>query len=107
MAIPTPVNGQITDSVTQTGVQVLGDAPAVAMSSVFQSLAHSTSILSQNAVQAQKQAAIASQAATKQGIIQLYSVNTMSAAQATSKVAKSDTSDVMLTMLIALAALKG
>ena len=27
MAIPTAVNGQITDAVTQTNVKVLGDAP--------------------------------------------------------------------------------
>ncbi|MAZ34213.1 MAG: RebB like protein, partial [Thalassospira sp.] len=27
MAIPTPVNGQITDAVTQANVKVLGDAP--------------------------------------------------------------------------------
>ena len=31
MALPTPVNGMITDAVTQANVKVLGDAPAMAM----------------------------------------------------------------------------
>jgi hypothetical protein len=45
MALPTPVNGQITDAVTQANVKVLGDAPAMAMGAIYQSLAHSTGIL--------------------------------------------------------------
>ena len=60
MAIPTPVNGQITDAVTQANVKVLGDAPAMAMGSIFQSLAHSTGILYENAVSAQQQLGIQS-----------------------------------------------
>ncbi len=104
MAIPTPVNGQITDAVTQTAVSVLAQAPANAMGSIYQSAAHSTSILFQNAVQAQQQASICSQAATNQGVMQLYSVNTMAGAQATGKLAKFDTSDTLLTLLIILAA---
>ena len=35
MAIPTPVNGQITDAVTQANVKVLGDAPAMAMGAIL------------------------------------------------------------------------
>ena len=35
MAIPTPVNGQITDAVTQANVQVLADAPAMAIGSIW------------------------------------------------------------------------
>ena len=42
MALPTPVNGQITDAVTQSNVKVLGDGPALAMGAIYQSLAHST-----------------------------------------------------------------
>ena len=40
MAIPTPINGQITDAVTQANVKVLGDAPAQATSMLYQSLSH-------------------------------------------------------------------
>jgi len=39
MAFPTAVNSQITDSVTQANVQVLGDAPATAMGNLFQATA--------------------------------------------------------------------
>ncbi|HXQ66076.1 MAG TPA: RebB family R body protein [Alphaproteobacteria bacterium] len=107
MALPTLVNGQITDSVAQAGVTVLANAPAMAMGSIYQSLAHSTGILYQNSVQAQKMAAISAQAATNQGVIQIYSVNTMAAAAATNKLARSDTPNWMLTLLVVLAALKG
>ena len=60
MAIPTPVNGQITDSVTQANVKVVADAPAMAMGAIYQSLAHPTGILYENAASAQQQLAIAS-----------------------------------------------
>ncbi|WP_417460698.1 RebB family R body protein [Kordiimonas sp.] len=104
MAIPTPVNGQITDSVTQANVKVLGDAPAMAMGAIYQSLAHSSGILYENAVGSQQQLAIAAQAATNQGVIQIYSIDTMAGAVATSKIAQSDTPDTMLSLLTALKA---
>ena len=105
MAIPTPVNGQITDAVTQANVKVLGDAPAMAMGSIFQSLAHSTGILYENAVSAQQQLGT-SQAATNQGVIQIYSIDTMADAVATSKIAQSDVPDNMLSLLTTLQAVK-
>ncbi|MFC4347534.1 RebB family R body protein [Kordiimonas lipolytica] len=104
MAMPTPVNGQITDAVTQANVKVLGDAPAMAMGSIFQSLAHSTGILYENAVGSQQQLAIASQAATNQGVIQIYSIDTMAGAVATNKIANSDTADTMMSLVMALKA---
>lgn len=104
MAMPTPVNGQITDAVTQSNVKVLGDAPAMAMGAIFQSLAHSTGILYENAVGSQQQLAIAAQAATNQGVIQIYSIDTMAGAVATSKIAQSDTPSTMLSLLTALKA---
>ncbi|TNE62640.1 MAG: RebB like protein [Alphaproteobacteria bacterium] len=107
MAYPTPVNDMITDSVTQANVKVLGDAPAMAMGALYQSLAHSTGILYENAVGAQQQLAIAAQASTNQGVIQIYSIDTMAGAVATSKIATSDTSSTMLSLLTALKATKG
>lgn len=104
MAIPTPVNGQITDSVTQANVKVLGDAPAIALGTIYQALAHSTGVLYENAVSAQQQLGICAQAATNQGVIQIYSVDTMADAVATSKIAKSDVPDNMLSLLTALKA---
>jgi len=104
MAMPTPVNGMITDAVTQTNVKVLGDAPAMAMGAIYQSLSHSTGILFENAVSSQQQTGIASQAATNQGVIQIYSVVPMAAAVATSKIAQSDVPDNTLSLLTALKA---
>jgi hypothetical protein len=106
MAIPTALNGQITDSVTQTGLSVLGSAPAVAMGTLYQTMAHSMGILYQNSTMAQQHAAISSQAATNLGVIQMYSVNTMASATATARVAKSDNSGVLLALLVALAVSK-
>ncbi len=107
MAIPTAVNGQITDAVTQTNVKVLGDAPAMAMGTIFQSVAHSTGILYENATSSQQQLAIAAQASTNQGVIQIYSVDTMAGAVATSKLAQSDVPDNMLALLSVLKATTG
>ena len=53
MAEVTPVNGQITDAVTQGSVSVIGGAPAQAVAVACQSLAHSMSIAMTNAQQAQ------------------------------------------------------
>ncbi len=104
MANNTPVNGQITDSVTQANVKVLGDAPALTMATIYQSLAHSTGVLYENAVSSQQQLGIAAQAATNQGVIQIYSVDTMAGAVATSKIAQSDVPDNTLSLLTALRA---
>ena len=104
MAIPTAVNGQITDAVTQANVKVVGDAPAMAMGAIYQSLAHSTGILYENATGSQQQLAIAAQAATNQGVIQIYSIDTMAGAVATTKVAQSDVPDTLLALLTALRA---
>jgi len=49
MAFPTAVNSQITDAVTQANVKVLADAPAMAMGSIYQTLAHSLGIAMENA----------------------------------------------------------
>lgn len=104
MAIPTPVNGQITNSVTQANVKVVADAPAMAMGAIYQSLAHSTGILYENAASSHQQLAIAAQAATNQGVIQIYSVDTMAGAVLAAKLAQSDVPDNMLALLSALRA---
>lgn len=74
MAEPTAVNGQITDAVTQANVKVVGEAPAMAMGSLYQSAAHSLGLMFENAVNAQNNQNIVAQAATTQGVMQLYSL---------------------------------
>ncbi|MCR3859464.1 RebB family R body protein, partial [Pseudomonas aeruginosa] len=52
MSFPTAVNDQITDAVTQSNVKVVGEAPAMALGTIYQTMAHSTGILFENAVSA-------------------------------------------------------
>ncbi|MBC2659443.1 RebB family R body protein, partial [Pseudomonas sp. MSSRFD41] len=66
------VNEQITDAVTQTNVKVVAEAPAMAMGTIYQSMAQATAILFQNSVSAQQQQNTLAQAATNQGVMQIY-----------------------------------
>ncbi|MDQ1854939.1 MULTISPECIES: RebB family R body protein [unclassified Chryseobacterium] len=81
-----PVNEQITDAVTQSNVKVVGESPAMALSNVYQSAAHSTGIMFENAVNAQNQQNILGQAATTQGVIQIYSLDTVADAVSIAKI---------------------
>jgi hypothetical protein len=62
MAFPTAVNSQITDAVTQSNVKVIGEAPAMALGSLYQSLAHAAGIAAENLVTQQQNANSLSQA---------------------------------------------
>jgi hypothetical protein len=81
----TTVNPIITDAVTQSNVKVVGEAPAMALGNVYQSAAHSTGIMFENAVNAQSQQNILAQTATTQGVMQIYSFDTISDAISISK----------------------
>ena len=87
MAYPTAVNSQITDAVTQQNLMVLGAASTIAMGSIYQRAAHSPAIVFENAVQAQRQASICAQAATNQGVMQVYEMGSMVSAIATTRIA--------------------
>lgn len=71
MAIPTAVNGQITDAVTQAGVQTVGSAAGVALGAMYQSMAHAHAITALNAVNAQQQTYMTHQAATTRCVLAL------------------------------------
>ncbi|MDW9380662.1 RebB family R body protein [Chryseobacterium sp. D764] len=83
-----PVNEQITDAVTQSNVKVVAESPAMALSNVYQSAAHSTGIMFENAMTAQNQHNIVTQAATTQGITQIYSKDTIADAISIAKILK-------------------
>ncbi|WP_045728159.1 RebB family R body protein [Xanthomonas sp. GPE 39] len=104
MPDPTHVNTMVTDAVTQSNVKVVGEAPAIAISSLYQTMAHSTGILFENAVAAQQQQNTLAQAAANQGVMQIYSVDTMSGAGATEKVAQSGVADNLTSLLTVLQA---
>lgn len=82
-AYPTPVNDQITDSVTRANVQVLGDAPAMAMGSLYQATAQALANAANNATAAQMQSNLMLQATTTMGVAQLYNLNTSNSLLAT------------------------
>ncbi|SUB01782.1 RebB family R body protein [Pannonibacter phragmitetus] len=107
MADPTTVNPMITDAVTQSNVKVVGEAPAVAISTLYQSMVHSTGILFENAVAAQQQQNSLAQAAANQGIMQIYTLDTTAAAGATEKVAQTGVSDNLTSLLTVLNAFSG
>lgn len=86
MAEPTTVNSQITDSVTQSNVQVLGEAPAVAMGNLYQATAQALGNAAHNATTAQQQSNITAQAATTQGVATLFGVDTAAAGATVTKV---------------------
>ncbi len=76
MAFPTAVNDQITDSVTQANVEVLGQAPAVAMGNLYQATAQALANAAQNVTNAQQQSYVTAQAATTMGVATLFAMDT-------------------------------
>lgn len=74
MAFPTSVNSQISDAITQSGVIVLGSAPAVALGSLYVSTAHALANAAHNATAIQQQTNITAQAATAVGVAKLLSL---------------------------------
>ena len=90
MALPTPVNSQITDAVTQANVKVLADAPAMALGNLYQVVSSSLGLAAQNAVMSQQQSNILHQTSTTQGVNLIYAVDTAAVADATEKVSRAD-----------------
>jgi len=80
------VNEQITDAVTQSNVKVVGESPAMALGNVYQTAAHSTGIMFENAVNTQNQQNLVTQAATTQGVTQIYSSDTIADAISIAKI---------------------
>lgn len=85
MAFPTAVNSQITDAVQSpdgaTGAQIAG---------IYQAVAHSTGLAMENALAAQQQMNIVSQAATVQGVTMMYAVDTAASAVAAGTIDAAD-----------------
>jgi hypothetical protein len=85
MAFPTSVNDQITDSVTQANVKVLGDSPALALANLFQATAQALANSAHNATTSQQQNNVTAQAATVMGVTTLYAIDTATTGKATSQ----------------------
>jgi hypothetical protein len=106
MAFPTAVNNQITDAVTQSDVKVVGEAPAMALGSLYQTLAHSTGVLFENAVSAQQQQNTLSQSAANMGVMQIYALDTSTGAGAAEKAGQIGIADNLTGLLSVLNAFK-
>ena len=74
MAAPEKLNPVITDTVTQTNVKVVGEAPAIAMGSLYQVISSSVAMVAANAVFAQQQANISYQASSTIGVAKLLNI---------------------------------
>lgn len=83
MAFPTAVNSQITDSVTQANVKVLGDAPAMALGNLFVATSQALANAAHNATANQQQSNVTMQASTVQGVATLYAIDTGASGVAT------------------------
>jgi hypothetical protein len=81
-----PVNEQITDSVTQVNTKLLGEAPAQAMGTLYQTASAAAGIALQNAVHAQNNQYALNNAATVEGVNLLYTSPTAAAAAASTKI---------------------
>jgi len=75
LLFPVPgVNPQVTDAITETNVAVVGEAPAMGMASLYQTLSNSFSMASANAVFSQQQANVEYQAASTHAVSHLLSL---------------------------------
>jgi hypothetical protein len=102
MAFPTSVNDQVTDAVTQSNVKVIGEAPAMALGSLYQAMAHSTGVLFDKAVASQQQQNTLSQAAANMGVMQIYALDTSTGAGAAEKASQIGAADNLSGLLTVL-----
>jgi hypothetical protein len=80
MAMSSMIDSPINDATAGTSAHALGSAPAVALGHLYQVTAHAMGVAVENAVSAQQQMNTLAQAATNQALMQLYLMNTTSAA---------------------------
>jgi hypothetical protein len=85
-AFPTAINNQITDSVTQSNVKVLGDAPAIAMGNLFIATSQALANAAHNATNSQQQSYVTSQSATTAGAALLLALDTASTGVSTASI---------------------
>ena len=76
------------------------------MAQVYQSMSHATGILYENTVATQQQQNTSTQAATVQGVMQIYSLDTAAAAGVTEKLAQTGVADNLASLLAVLNAFK-
>jgi hypothetical protein len=83
---PTSVNNQITDSVSQANLKVLGDAPAMGMGNLYMATSQALSNAAHNATSSQQQSVTTAQAANVQGLTTLYGLATATTGKGTTQI---------------------
>ena len=86
MAFPTTLNGQITDSVTQSNTEVVAGSPAIAMGNLYIATSQALSNAAHNATNNQQQSYVTMQASTTQAVSTLLSIDTATTGMATSQI---------------------
>ncbi len=86
MAFPTSVNNMITDSVSQSNVEVVAQTPAISMGNLLMSTSQALGNAAHNATNAQQQTNITAQATTTQSVSTLFTLDTAATSAATMKV---------------------
>jgi len=84
------VNPQITDAVTAVNVKTLGESPAMAMGSLYQTMANVAGIAAGNAVTMQQQSNVVHQAATTMGVTMLYALGGAATGEASEDISDDD-----------------
>lgn len=84
------LNREITDAVTSSNVNVVANAPAIGLSELYQTDSHSTGLSVQNSVNAQQQLNTLDETAATQGVMQIYSIDTVSDAIPISQILNMD-----------------
>lgn len=83
MAFPTTENSQITDSVTQANVKVLGDAPALSSGELYVATSQALSNAAHNATIIQNQTQVTGQASMTTGVSNILTTETASDGKST------------------------
>lgn len=86
MAFPTSVNNMITDSISQSNVEVVGQTPAVSTGNLLMSTSQALGNAAHNATNAQQQTNITAQATTTQSVSTLFTLDTAATSLATMKI---------------------
>ena len=81
MADPTSVQRKVTDAVTQANASVLGPASAHALAMTYQAMAQSVALSMQNAVAAQQEMRLLSQAMIAQAVQSIMSIDVRTTAR--------------------------
>ena len=72
--MPSSVNDQITDSITEVNTETIGNSPAVAMGNLYQAVSQALGLAAYNATEAQQQANVLGQAVTTKGVQMILAI---------------------------------